>query len=196
MDAAASSAQSWSQGGPFGLVSDSQHADERRCCGRRSRVVLTPRRWRQVGGDFCEPDRARQNLNPQATVTTSRSPGRARRKPLKPLRAGMPGYSGATVVTTRVLSTFRTRGCGCIGHPAFPAPSAGREIHAQLGRMRRGIADARLRLVGCLKTASVPDPNGFHLSLCGRGIGRLRRPFFEKNAAKLRLCRIDGMRSG
>src|ERR1700724_1644618 len=22
--------------------------DERRCCGRRSRVVLTPRRWRQV----------------------------------------------------------------------------------------------------------------------------------------------------
>src|ERR1700726_3562819 len=27
---------------------------------------------------------------------------RARRKPLKPLRAGMPGYSGATVVTTLV----------------------------------------------------------------------------------------------
>src|SRR5712672_2053195 len=32
------------------LVSDQQHADERRCCVRRSRVVLTPRRWRQVRG--------------------------------------------------------------------------------------------------------------------------------------------------
>ena len=32
------------------LVSDQQRADER-CCGvRRSRVVLTPRRWRQVRG--------------------------------------------------------------------------------------------------------------------------------------------------
>ncbi len=32
--------------------------------------------------------------------------------------------SGVTVVTTLVcFSFFRTRGCGCIGHPAFPAPS-------------------------------------------------------------------------
>src|SRR6266849_6420769 len=31
-------------------VSDQQHADERCCCVRRSRVVLTPRRWRQVRG--------------------------------------------------------------------------------------------------------------------------------------------------
>ena len=30
------------------LVSDQQRADERCCCVRRSRVVLTPRRWRQV----------------------------------------------------------------------------------------------------------------------------------------------------
>src|SRR5437764_9734114 len=30
---------------------------------------------------------------------------------------------------------FRTRGCGCIGHPAFPTPSVGRKIHAQLGRI-------------------------------------------------------------
>ena len=31
-------------------VSDQQRADERCCCVRRSRVVLTPRRWRQVCG--------------------------------------------------------------------------------------------------------------------------------------------------
>src|SRR5713226_5478388 len=39
-----------SQGGFFEFVSDQQHADERCCCGRRSRVVLTPRRWCQVRG--------------------------------------------------------------------------------------------------------------------------------------------------
>ena len=49
--------------------------------GRRSRVVLTPRRWRQVGGGSSAGDGDNK----------ARSPGRARRKPLKPLRAGMPG---------------------------------------------------------------------------------------------------------
>src|SRR5579872_1043093 len=57
--------------------------------GRRSRVVLTPRRWRQVCGDI-----------PQAMVAKKPgSPGRARRKPLKPLRRGMPDCTGVTVVT-------------------------------------------------------------------------------------------------
>src|ERR1700738_2772263 len=45
-------------------------------CGRRSRVVLTPRRWRQVRGGDSADDGGKQ----------ARSPGRARRKPLKPLR--------------------------------------------------------------------------------------------------------------
>jgi hypothetical protein len=45
-------------------------------CGRRSRVVLTPRRWRQVGERNFIGDGGKQ----------ARSPGRARRKPLKPLR--------------------------------------------------------------------------------------------------------------
>ena len=45
-------------------------------CGRRSRVVLTPRRWRQIGeGNFTNDG-----------DNKARSPGRARRKPLKPLR--------------------------------------------------------------------------------------------------------------
>src|SRR6266851_3826088 len=65
----------------------------------------------------------------------ARSPGRARRKPLKPLRAGMPGESGATVVTNSCAFYFCTRGCGCGGHPAFPTPSVGRRIHGQLGRI-------------------------------------------------------------
>ncbi len=45
--------------------------DERAACGRRSRVVLTPRRWRQVGERNFTGEGGKQ----------ARSPGRARRKP-------------------------------------------------------------------------------------------------------------------
>src|ERR1700742_882351 len=45
-------------------------------CGRRSRVVLTPRRWRQIGGSNSTNDGDKK----------ARSPRRARRKPLNPLR--------------------------------------------------------------------------------------------------------------
>src|SRR4029077_12477740 len=52
---------------------------------------------------------------------------------------GMPDVSGASAVNTRVHTptTKRTRGCGCIGHPAFPAPSYFlRDVFlAQLGRV-------------------------------------------------------------
>jgi hypothetical protein len=65
----------------------------------------------------------------------ARSPGRARRKPLTPSRAGMPGYPGATVVTNSCVYYFYTRGCGCNGHPAFPTPSLGEEFRQQLGRI-------------------------------------------------------------
>src|SRR5258708_38953240 len=90
--------------------------------GRRSRVVLTPRRRRQVGGSNSAGDGDKQ----------ARSPGRARNKPLKPLRAGMPGDPGELVVTNARAYYHYTRGCGCIGHPAFPTPSVGRKVHAQL----------------------------------------------------------------
>jgi hypothetical protein len=82
-------------------------------CGRRSRVVLTPRRWRQVGERDFAGDGGKQ----------ARSPRRARRKPLKPSRAGMPGDPGATVVTNACAFYHCARGCGCNGHPAFPTPS-------------------------------------------------------------------------
>ena len=56
----------------------------------------------------------------------ARSPGRARYKPLKPLRR-----EGRVkpVNLWRLCSCafyIRTRGCGCNGHPAFPAPSISR----------------------------------------------------------------------
>src|SRR5216683_2715777 len=68
----------------------------------------------------------------------ARSPGRARRKPLKPLRAGMPGESGGPVVTTLVclLHILHAR---LRVHWAPGIPHAlvflGRRIHAQLGRI-------------------------------------------------------------
>jgi hypothetical protein len=94
-------------------------------CGRRSRVVLTPRRRRQVGGGNSADDGDKK----------ARSPGRARRKPLKPLRAGMPGETGATVVTNSCASyTLRTR-LRVHWAPGIPRALVWAKRHAQLGRI-------------------------------------------------------------
>jgi hypothetical protein len=90
--------------------------------GRRSRVVLTSRRWRQVRGIHFADDGGKK----------ARSPGRARSKLLKPLR-------GECRATRRdrgdLLACFLLlhEGCGRIGRPAFPAPSEsrGREVQAK-----------------------------------------------------------------
>jgi len=73
---------------------------------------------------------------PQATV--AKEPGRRgeHEVTVKTIAQGRPDVFGEPVVTTLVCFLFRTRGCGCIGHPAFPAPSdfSGRTDHASLGR--------------------------------------------------------------
>jgi hypothetical protein len=72
------------QEGRFAIVTNGMRwtwmtsPDERRHRGRRSRVVLTPRRWRQLGDDAAHRT-GDGDKKPG-------SPGRARRKPLKPLR--------------------------------------------------------------------------------------------------------------
>src|SRR5260221_13187074 len=82
------------------------------------------------------PTGLRQNLSADDGGKRARSPGRARHKLLKPLRAGMPGDSGVLVVTrVRSTTTKCTRGRGCSGHPAFPTPSQGRMIHQRLARI-------------------------------------------------------------
>src|SRR6202043_997696 len=73
---------------------------------------------------------------------------RARRKPLKPLRAGMPGYSGATVVTTRVLSTFAHEAAGALGTRHSPRPLIlGEEFMHTSGASRREIAESYLDVI-------------------------------------------------
>ena len=61
----------------------------------------------------------------------ARSPGRARRKPLKPSRAGMPGDSGATVVTNARAYYSTRAAAGASGTRHSPRPLLG---GAQLGR--------------------------------------------------------------
>src|SRR5258708_27369690 len=74
------------------LVSDKRRADERCCSVRRSRVVLTP----DAGVKFAEFKSAQPGLDktyPQATVANNPDHRGARRKPLKPFRAGTSGDS-------------------------------------------------------------------------------------------------------
>src|SRR6266550_407496 len=78
-------------------VSDQQRADERCCSVRRSRVVLTPRCWCQVRGVKSAQPGLDKNISVGDGGKRARSPGRARRKPLKPLRAGTSGDSGVLV---------------------------------------------------------------------------------------------------
>jgi hypothetical protein len=114
--------------------------DERRFRGRRSRVVLTPRRRRQVCGGNVASDGDKK----------ARSPGRARRKPLKPLRAGMPGCSGGPVVTNaRVYYT--TRAAAGASAPGIPHALMGRKVHQRLGR----IASRECGLISCLAVIAI-----------------------------------------
>ena len=110
----------------------------------------------------------------------ARSPGRARRKPLKPLRRECRVFRGTCGDYTRVLPTHCTRGCGCNGHPAFPTPSLGREINAQLGR----IAPRGQTRVCCLTIESsfvVPAKAGTHTP-CHLVAARSQRPSITTNA--------------
>src|SRR5437868_3891418 len=73
-----------------------------------------PRRWHQVGGSISVDDSGNK----------ARSLGRARRKPLKPLRGECAGLVRCDRGDyARMLFLFCMRGCGCIERPAFPAPS-------------------------------------------------------------------------
>jgi hypothetical protein len=84
--------------------------------GRRSRVVLTPRRWRQVGERNFIDDGGNK----------ARSPGRARNRPLKPLRRDGRGISGEPVVTMLVcLFHFAREAAGATGARLSLLPSWG-----------------------------------------------------------------------
>src|ERR1700681_4858399 len=73
-----------------------------------------------------------KNISADDGGKRARSPGRARRKPLKPLRAGTPGDSGVLVVA-RVLSTTTSahEAAGAKGIRCSPRPLLGERFHAK-----------------------------------------------------------------
>src|SRR6202011_5129516 len=91
--------------------------------------------WCQVGGGSRAQPGAVSHSSADDGDKKARSPGRARRKPLKPLRAGMPGDPGATVVTTLVCYQHTAHeAAGATGTRHSPRPD-GRKIPQRPGRI-------------------------------------------------------------
>jgi hypothetical protein len=67
---------------------------------------------------------------------------------VKTIACGNAGCSGATVVTNACAFYHCARGCGCNGHPAFPAPSdfKAKDMHNS-GVSRREIAELHLAVI-------------------------------------------------
>ena len=134
VDAAVSCAQSWIAG----RVSRERSAAYGRAILLRTAKSCGPDAPTLASSSWmlCRPYRARiQRWFAGDGGKQARSPGRARRNPLKPLRAGMPGDSGVLVVT-RVRSTtiIAHEAAGAAGIRHSPRPRLGREINQQLGR--------------------------------------------------------------
>jgi hypothetical protein len=95
--------------------------------GRRSRVVLAPRRWRQVRGRFLRTTGARKP-GPREEHEGSR----------KTIAQGMPEMFGEPVVTILVcFHLSHTRPWVRLIHPAFPAPSVVEGKRHNSGEARR-----------------------------------------------------------
>ncbi len=106
-------------------------------CGRRSRVVLTPRRWRQVCGSDSAGDGGKK----------ARSPRRARRKPLKPSACGNAGCSRCTRGGyTRVPPLFAHEATGAAGTRHSPRPRLGEWFWHSPGALASRSANARLQI--------------------------------------------------
>jgi hypothetical protein len=112
-------------------------------CGARRATLLADGgavwSWRpDAGAKFLRSKLLRDDGGKRA-----RSPGRGRRKPLKPSRREGRVISATPVVTTLCfLPMHRGRGCG--EHPAFPAPSVlSRVVHTTTRvHLRRGNAES------------------------------------------------------
>jgi hypothetical protein len=97
------------------------------------------------------------SLREDAQATVSNKPGHRGEREVsrKTIAQGRPGLLRCTCGDyARVLYLFRTRGRGCIGHPAFPAPSVLRGANGfckTSGASRRGNAEAHLELAVRIK---------------------------------------------
>ena len=95
-------------------------------------MVLTPRRWRQVGDNAYALRLRRWQTSPVTEESAKET--------VKTIARGMPGVSGVTVVTNAcAYLTHHTRLRALSARPAFPAPSFfGVRDVMQNSRERRG----------------------------------------------------------
>ena len=117
----------------------------------------------------------------------ARSPGRARRKPLKPLCAGMPGCSGGPVVTNaRVYYT--TRAAAGASAPGIPHALLGAEDFVKARTLR--VARSRALILPSLRGALATKQSIF--LLLGAKAGLLRGACHRAALRADRLARNDG----
>jgi hypothetical protein len=139
-------------------------------------VVLTPRRWRQVRGVKSAQPGLDKNISAERRWQRARSPGRARRKPLKPLRAGTPGDAGVLVVTrVRSTTTSAHEAAGATGIRRSPRPLRGERFMHNSGASRRGVANVCLEfhVIASEATQSIRRHSGAMRSI-EPGISRFR----------------------
>ena len=121
----------------------SRAADERAACGRRSRVVLTPRRWRQVGG-------ATRRRRWQTSPVT----GESSKETVNTIAQGNAGLPGGPVVTTLVCYLHTAHeAAGAAGTRLSLRPLRGPTFLHSFGRVapREG---------GCLSAPQFEDRTG------------------------------------
>src|SRR5206468_1123995 len=110
------------------------------------------------------------SLREEAQMTVSNKPGHRGEREVsrKTIARGMPGRSGVTVVTMLVCFVlFRTRDCGRIKRPAFPAPSdsSGRSSCQNSDASRREIAESYLKF--CPRHCEERSDEAIHSSIRG-----------------------------
>jgi hypothetical protein len=122
----------------FESVSDALSARTRDAAGVRSnRVVLTPRRWRQVLRRHVGPTGRGYSIFARRRWQKSPVTGKSTTYAVKTIACGNAGRFRCTRrYSCASTTTKRARGCGCSGHPAFPTPSISRARGSSTTRAR------------------------------------------------------------
>jgi hypothetical protein len=120
-------------------VSDTLSARTRDVAGVRSnRVVLTPRRWRQVLRRHVGPTGRGYSIFAGRRWQKSPVTGKSTTYAVKTIACGNAGRFRCTrCCSCASTTTKRARGRGCSGHPAFRTPSIFRARDSSTTRARR-----------------------------------------------------------
>jgi hypothetical protein len=126
-------------------------ADE--CTGKRTAKSCGPDIPTLISGATRERCHPRRQQSPVSGASTKEA--------VKTIAQGRPERSGEPVATNSYAFYFCIRGCGCIGHPVFPAPSiSGAALHrARLGRIVSREARMRGRRLAPVFDSNIRNPS-------------------------------------